>query len=159
MIDLNSLIPENAGWTLSDAQAINDRGQIVGTARFTQTGTLRAFRFTFPGPADEFGVMEELGLVNSSTDTLARFTDINNFGECVGESTNSSSGGTTGSYFSSVVGMIGLPRSGYFMAVAEENVSPDADFTAREITQALFKARPDAAPKSTPTTMCFGGHG
>ncbi len=27
-------------------------------------------------------------------------------------------------------------------AAAEENVSPDADFTAREITQALFKARP-----------------
>lgn len=30
MVDLNSLIDPNSGWTLFDATGINDRGQIVG---------------------------------------------------------------------------------------------------------------------------------
>ena len=30
MIDLNSLLPAGSGWTLDEATAINDRGQIVG---------------------------------------------------------------------------------------------------------------------------------
>ena len=32
MIDLNSLLPANSGWVLKDAAAINNSGQIVGTA-------------------------------------------------------------------------------------------------------------------------------
>ena len=31
MTDLNSLLPANSGWTLTDAEAINDHGEIVGT--------------------------------------------------------------------------------------------------------------------------------
>ncbi|WP_377476117.1 MAG: putative Ig domain-containing protein [Microcoleus anatoxicus] len=31
MIDLNTLLPSNAGWSLTEAQDINDAGQIVGT--------------------------------------------------------------------------------------------------------------------------------
>ncbi|MHC5723864.1 MAG: hypothetical protein ACYTXY_06815, partial [Nostoc sp.] len=30
MTDLNSLIPQDSGWTLSDARAINNKGQIIG---------------------------------------------------------------------------------------------------------------------------------
>ena len=30
MIDVNTLLPDNSGWVLRDAQGINDRGQIVG---------------------------------------------------------------------------------------------------------------------------------
>jgi len=30
MIDVNTLLPQNSGWVLRDAQAINDVGQIVG---------------------------------------------------------------------------------------------------------------------------------
>ncbi len=33
-IDLNTLIPRRSGWTLHDAAAINDKGQIVGTGRY-----------------------------------------------------------------------------------------------------------------------------
>jgi uncharacterized membrane protein len=32
--DLTSLLPRNSGWQLTSAQAINDRGQIVGIGNF-----------------------------------------------------------------------------------------------------------------------------
>lgn len=34
MVDLNSLIPADSGWTLGTASGINDAGQIVGTGRY-----------------------------------------------------------------------------------------------------------------------------
>jgi uncharacterized protein YjbI with pentapeptide repeats len=40
----------------------------------------------------------------------------------------------------------GLIAAFAWSAAAEENVSPDADFTAREIAQALFKATPGERP-------------
>lgn len=42
--DLNSLIPEDAGWTLEEASGINDRGQIVGYG--LHNGQERAFLMT-----------------------------------------------------------------------------------------------------------------
>ena len=54
LLDLNTLIPADSGWTLEWATAINDRGQIVG--RGTYGGATRAFlltpRFTDLSPAD-----------------------------------------------------------------------------------------------------------
>lgn len=41
MLDLSVLIPANSGWVLTEARAINNRGQIAGTGRFH--GTPRAF--------------------------------------------------------------------------------------------------------------------
>ena len=41
MTDLNSLIDPACGWTLLDAYAINDSGQIVGTARKCERANLR----------------------------------------------------------------------------------------------------------------------
>jgi probable HAF family extracellular repeat protein len=41
MIDLNSLLPPNSGWMLSDAQDINDVGEIVGTG--LRNGQFRAY--------------------------------------------------------------------------------------------------------------------
>lgn len=41
MTDLNSLIPSDSGWTLREATAINDKGQIVGTGKIG--GQERAF--------------------------------------------------------------------------------------------------------------------
>lgn len=41
MTDLNSLIPANSGWELTSANAINNRGQIVGKGKFN--GATRAF--------------------------------------------------------------------------------------------------------------------
>jgi probable HAF family extracellular repeat protein len=43
-IDLNRLLPPNSGWTLDEARAINDRGQIAGLGRFH--GLPRAFLLT-----------------------------------------------------------------------------------------------------------------
>lgn len=43
-IDLNTLIPADSGWTLNEATAINESGQIVGTG--TRTGQTRAFLLT-----------------------------------------------------------------------------------------------------------------
>ncbi len=42
MIDLNSLLPANSGWTLTSAQGINDAGQIVGFGS-SADGAARAF--------------------------------------------------------------------------------------------------------------------
>jgi len=44
MADLNALIPAHSGWVLEEAQAINDRGQIVG--RGLHHGQERAFLLT-----------------------------------------------------------------------------------------------------------------
>ncbi|HEY9831899.1 MAG TPA: hypothetical protein V6D26_15050, partial [Stenomitos sp.] len=44
MTDLNTLISNDSGWTLNDAQAINDGGQIVGQG--TIAGQARAFLLT-----------------------------------------------------------------------------------------------------------------
>ena len=44
MKDLNSLIPENSGWVLTEAMDINNKGQILGTGRFH--GHTRAFLLT-----------------------------------------------------------------------------------------------------------------
>ena len=44
MQDLNRLIPRGSGWTLGDARAINDKGQIVGDGQ--HDGKQRAFLLT-----------------------------------------------------------------------------------------------------------------
>jgi probable HAF family extracellular repeat protein len=45
MTDLNNLIPANPGWTLTQANAINDSGQIVGFG-FNPSGQTHAFLLT-----------------------------------------------------------------------------------------------------------------
>jgi probable HAF family extracellular repeat protein len=49
MVDLNTLIPANAGWTLTDALGINDVGQIVGRGLYK--GQQHAFRLDPLAPA------------------------------------------------------------------------------------------------------------
>jgi probable HAF family extracellular repeat protein len=44
MLDLNNLIPANSGWFLQAANAINDKGQIVGEG--TLNGQIEAFLLT-----------------------------------------------------------------------------------------------------------------
>lgn len=44
MRDLNKLLPANSGWELNSAQAINNRGQIVGEGKFN--GQQRAYLLT-----------------------------------------------------------------------------------------------------------------
>jgi probable HAF family extracellular repeat protein len=60
MTDLNTLIDPASGWTLEHAQAINDRGQIVG--RGSHNGVFRAFLFTLdcrlPADADGDGHLD-----------------------------------------------------------------------------------------------------
>lgn len=41
--DLNELVPENSGWRLQEARAINDCGQIVGFGNYTASDQRRAF--------------------------------------------------------------------------------------------------------------------
>ncbi len=49
MTDLNTLIPPNSGWILTEARGINDAGQITGTG--TINGETHAFLLT-PVPSD-----------------------------------------------------------------------------------------------------------
>jgi probable HAF family extracellular repeat protein len=62
MSDLNSLIPEDSGWLLTNAQGINDAGQIVGAGYINDQ--FHAFLLTpvsettpVPEPTSVFGVM------------------------------------------------------------------------------------------------------
>jgi len=47
MIDLNSLIAAASGWILTEAYAINDRGEIVGSGLLN--GVEQAFRLDYAG--------------------------------------------------------------------------------------------------------------
>jgi probable HAF family extracellular repeat protein len=61
--DLNSLIPLNSGWTLTDARDINDAGQIVGNG-WNPEGHFRAFILTpVPEPATYAMLLAGLGLL------------------------------------------------------------------------------------------------
>jgi probable HAF family extracellular repeat protein len=44
IVDLNTLIPQGLGWTLTDAAAINNLGQIVGSGM--HNGQARAYLLT-----------------------------------------------------------------------------------------------------------------
>jgi hypothetical protein len=48
MTDLNSLLPANSGWILSNATGINDSGQIVGVG--TYNGQTQAFLLDTSAP-------------------------------------------------------------------------------------------------------------
>jgi probable HAF family extracellular repeat protein len=50
MIDLNNLLPANSGWTLINATAINDLGQIVGQGYNAATGQDDAFLLNIYSP-------------------------------------------------------------------------------------------------------------
>ncbi len=50
--DLNTLIPGNSGWVLTDAYGINGNGQITGTGTFN--GNSRSFLLTPVTPADDW---------------------------------------------------------------------------------------------------------
>jgi probable HAF family extracellular repeat protein len=49
--DLNDLLPPGSGWTLREANAINDAGEIVGTGRQDGVGEGRGFLLTHLTPA------------------------------------------------------------------------------------------------------------
>jgi probable HAF family extracellular repeat protein len=58
LVDLNTLLPQNSGWTLIGASAINDRGQITGSGLFN--GEFMAFRLD-PIPEPSTWVLLALG--------------------------------------------------------------------------------------------------
>ncbi|WP_298233916.1 PEP-CTERM sorting domain-containing protein [uncultured Azohydromonas sp.] len=68
LIYLNDLIPDEvaAHWRLRDATAINDRGQIIGSALFLDSGQLRPFLMTpVPEPAEWMLLLAGLGVVGA----------------------------------------------------------------------------------------------
>jgi hypothetical protein len=56
MVDLNSLLPPNAGWALEDATDINDSGQVTGSGQLG--GDLRAYRLTLPAGAGYASIVD-----------------------------------------------------------------------------------------------------
>lgn len=60
VIDLNSLLPTDSGWLLTEALGINDAGQIVGTGRYN--GQTHGFRLSLGGPPPA-AVPEPSGIV------------------------------------------------------------------------------------------------
>jgi probable HAF family extracellular repeat protein len=76
MTDLNSLLPANSGWVLSDARGINDSGQIAGTGLING----RDHAFLYSG-----GRVTDLGTLNGFTESTA--SAINASGQVVGYAT------------------------------------------------------------------------
>lgn len=54
MIDLNTVLPSGSGWELLSANAINNRGEIVGQGRYQ--GQLHAYKLTFAGLVNPPGI-------------------------------------------------------------------------------------------------------
>lgn len=72
MVDLNSLIPTNSGWVLTDAYSVNNSGQIVGYG--TIAGATHAYVYGN-------GLVTDLGTFGGSTSYAYH---INNNGQAVG---------------------------------------------------------------------------
>jgi probable HAF family extracellular repeat protein len=86
MTDLNNMIPANSGWTLTNATAINDLGQIVGMG--TKNGsTTRAFLLNpqygdfVPGDCDVDG--SDLAVLIANISLMDLTTFALNFGKTV----------------------------------------------------------------------------
>ncbi|HZM00207.1 MAG TPA: hypothetical protein VFD43_08150 [Planctomycetota bacterium] len=58
--DLNFFIPPGSGWTLSEAQAVNDRGEIVGFGTKSGAGGVRAFRLRPDCDEDGLSDLDEI---------------------------------------------------------------------------------------------------
>jgi probable HAF family extracellular repeat protein len=57
MVDLNTLLPASSGWELLSANAINNRGEIVGQGRFE--GQLRAYKLTLADLVNPPGIQDQ----------------------------------------------------------------------------------------------------
>ncbi|HZP07028.1 MAG TPA: choice-of-anchor D domain-containing protein [Terracidiphilus sp.] len=80
MLDLNTLIPSNSGWTLLYAFAINDAGQITGSG-IDPNGNRNAFVLTPTGPPVAGGATVSGGSVHkpsSGTANIAFTVTVNN---------------------------------------------------------------------------------
>ena len=55
MVDLNSLLPANSGWVLTDALRINDAGQIIGLG--TLNGVDSVFELTLAPVPSTIGLL------------------------------------------------------------------------------------------------------
>jgi probable HAF family extracellular repeat protein len=74
MIDLNTLLPSNAGWSLTEAQDINDAGQIVGTGIIN--GQTHAFLLTPISSAVDLSVTLDKGSEKDKTAVTVTATTL-----------------------------------------------------------------------------------
>ena len=73
MVDLNTLLPENSGWELTHARAINDAGDIVGWGEYY--GENHGFLLT--SPKEYYAIM--IGMDNWQNDIDSLSYNLNNF--------------------------------------------------------------------------------
>jgi probable HAF family extracellular repeat protein len=71
MVDLNTLIPPDSGWTLFEATAINDAGQIVGTGQLPGYDIIHAYLLT----PEESPVVALVSVVPEAGEVRALVTD------------------------------------------------------------------------------------
>ena len=81
MVDLNTMLPANSGWTLFDATGINDSGQITGVGSLNSFSG-RGFILTLPPPGGSASIVD-IGVLPGGSGAFP--FAINNSGQVVGQ--------------------------------------------------------------------------
>ncbi len=81
VFDLNTIAPVPSGWILRTARAINESGQIVGSAEYQATGQIRQYRYDPPTDttASQIALMGDP--TSSVSYSIAYMRPLNNLGD------------------------------------------------------------------------------
>jgi probable HAF family extracellular repeat protein len=82
MVELNTVLPANSGWILTDATGINDSGQITGIGSHNGGFPQRGFILTLP-PAGGSASIIDIGVMPGGSSALP--SAINSSGQVVGQ--------------------------------------------------------------------------
>ena len=81
VFDLNAMAPVPSGWTLITARAINEFGQIVGSAKNQATGQIRMYRYDPPTGTTESQIALMGDPTSSVSYSIAYMRPLNNLGD------------------------------------------------------------------------------
>ena len=81
VFDLNAMAPVPSDWVLVTARAINEFGQIAGSARYNPTGQIRQYRYDPPTATTSSQIALMGDLTSSVSYSIAYMRPLNNLGD------------------------------------------------------------------------------